>query len=143
MVLAQYYNFIRLGFEGYRAIMEASMENARYLARLGEESEKVRMLVRADKLFMPVLTFESNNPNVMTVFQASEHLRKFGWIVPAYTLPPNAEDVAVLRVVVKENFSRDMAEMLVDHMREAYAEFHGRKPVVHKGKKGTTQRVPC
>ena len=39
-------------------------------------------------------------------------LRERGWIVPAYTLPPNAEHITVLRMVIKENFSRDMVDML-------------------------------
>lgn len=45
-------------------------------------------------------------------------MREHGWIIPAYTMPPNAEDIAVLRIVVKENFSRDMAENLVDDMNQ-------------------------
>jgi glutamate decarboxylase len=54
-----------------------------------------------------------------TVFHLSEKLRQKGWIVPAYTLPANAEDIAVLRMVVKESFSKDMVEMLYSDMMEA------------------------
>ena len=55
-----------------------------------------------------------------TVFQLSEKLRQKGWIVPAYTLPENAEDVAVLRMVIKENFGREMVDMLLEDLIEAY-----------------------
>jgi glutamate decarboxylase len=54
-----------------------------------------------------------------TVFHLSEKLRQKGWIVPAYTLPANAEDIAVLRMVVKESFSKDMVEMFYSDMMEA------------------------
>jgi glutamate decarboxylase len=128
MVLAQYYNFIRLGFNGHKRIIEASMENARYLAELGERSEHVIVLVPPEKLFMPVLTFKSPHPEVISVFRVSDELRKFGWIVPAYTLPPNADDVAVLRIVIKENFSQDMAEMLVEHLKIGYKAITGKEP---------------
>ena len=55
-------------------------------------------------------------PRPYSVFDISAHLRQRGWIVPAYTLAPNAQDIAVLRVVVRENFSRDMADMLIDDL---------------------------
>jgi hypothetical protein len=44
--------------------------------------------------------------------------------VPAYTLPPNAEHVTVLRMVVKENFSRDMAELLASDVASALDAHH-------------------
>jgi glutamate decarboxylase len=55
-----------------------------------------------------------------TVFQLSAQLRQKGWIVPAYYLPKNAQDVAVMRMVIKENFSRDMVELLFNDIKEAY-----------------------
>jgi len=134
-VLAQYYNFIRLGFNGYKRIMETTMDNARYLAELGQKSEHVIMLVPPEKLFMPVLACKAPHPERFTVFQISDQLRRFGWIVPAYTLPPNADKVAVARIVVKENFSRDMAEMLVDDMRKSYTAMTGEDPQAHEKKR--------
>jgi glutamate decarboxylase len=143
MVLAQYYNFLRLGFDGYKRIMETCMDTARYLADLGEASEHVEMLVPPDKLFMPVLAFKSPEPGKVNVFQASDSLRRFGWIVPAYTLPPDADDIAVLRIVVKENFSRDMAEMLIGHMRIEYKAVTGKDLKPPAAKKGRAQRGGC
>jgi glutamate decarboxylase len=55
-----------------------------------------------------------------TVFHLSEKLRQKGWIVPAYTLPANADDVEVMRMVIKENFGRDMVEMLYTDIMKAY-----------------------
>jgi glutamate decarboxylase len=55
-----------------------------------------------------------------TVFHLSARLRQKGWIVPAYYLPENAQDVAVMRMVIKENFSRDMVELLFSDIMKAY-----------------------
>jgi len=52
-------------------------------------------------------------------FHLSEQLRQKGWIVPAYTLPAKADDIAVLRMVVKESFSKDMVEMLFTDIMES------------------------
>jgi glutamate decarboxylase len=74
-----------------------------------------------------------------TVFDISSHLRARGWIVPAYTLAPNAQDIAVLRVVVRENFSRDMADLLADDLRhtvqllETHGPVHSGAPHAHAG----------
>ena len=54
------------------------------------------------------------------VFQLSEKLREKGWIIPAYTLPENAQELEVLRMVIKENFGRDMIDSLLDDIMEAY-----------------------
>jgi len=115
MIIAQYYNLIRLGKKGYRAIMKQSLENAQYLASKLEKIRNLKLITKDIKL--PILALEVKRKSEFTVFQLSDKLRERGWIVPAYTMPPNAEKTEVLRIVVKENFSRDMAEMLVDDMK--------------------------
>lgn len=112
MVLAQYYNLIRLGKGGYRRIMNNIIETARYLEGVVAAAERFE-IVGPKKLF-PVVTVKLSEKPRFTVYELSDKLRERGWIVPAYTLPPNAQSVKVLRIVVKENFSRDMAEILVD-----------------------------
>jgi glutamate decarboxylase len=114
MMIAQYYNLLRLGKKGYRAVMKNSLKNARYLA---SKIKKVRnlQLVNED-IQLPILAIQVKNRKQFNVFQLSDKLRERGWIVPAYSLPANAESVEVLRVVIRENFSHDMADMLIDDM---------------------------
>jgi glutamate decarboxylase len=114
-IIAQYYNFIRLGFNGYRDIMKNMSENAKYLADKLHKSGKFE-IINKDIMF-PLISVKLKNCN-FTAFQLSEKLREKGWIIPAYTLPPNAEDVTVLRMVIKESFSRDMVDMLFDDLME-------------------------
>ena len=55
------------------------------------------------------------------MFDLSERLRLRGWLVPAYTFPANMEDTAVLRIVVRNGFSTDMADLLLDDLRTQLA----------------------
>ncbi len=113
-VVAQYYNFIRLGKQGYTRLMESSRETARFLAAKLEEIGPFEILGPGEDI--PVLAFrirEDAQTN-FTVFDISEQVRHRGWLIPAYTLPENAENIAVLRIVVKEDFSRDMASLLIE-----------------------------
>jgi len=66
---------------------------------------------------IPVFAFKLKEATHYTVFDLSERLRDRGWILPAYTFPQNLQDLAVLRVVVKDGFSHEMAKMLLDDMR--------------------------
>lgn len=115
-IIAQYYNFIRLGIKGYRDIMENMQENASFLANKLDKSGKFEV-INPDVMF-PLVTVKLKDCD-FSVFQLSEKLRQKGWIVPAYTLPANADDIAVLRMVVKESFSKDMVEMLFSDILES------------------------
>ncbi len=116
-IIAQYYNLIRLGRKGYKDIMTNMFDNTLYLAGELENSGKFELINK--NIIVPLVAVTLKNAD-FTVFQLSEKLREKGWIVPAYTLPADAEDVAVLRIVVKENFGRDMVEMLLEDLMEAY-----------------------
>ncbi len=117
-LIGQYYNFLRLGHEGYTAIMKNSLSNAAYLAHGLEKTGLFELVNKGDSL--PIIVVKLSPKAIgYKVFDLSEKLRERGWIVPAYTLPANAEEIAVLRVVVRENFSEDMANLLIQHITEA------------------------
>jgi glutamate decarboxylase len=80
----------------------------------------------SDGSAIPVFAFKlKDDVDTYSVFDVSDKLREYGWQVPAYTMPEHAEDVAVLRIVVREGFSRDMADMLLDDIHKAVAHFEG------------------
>jgi glutamate decarboxylase len=140
-VLLQYYNFLRLGHEGYERIVANLMENAGELEKTLTASGRFELL--NDARYLPVVVVRpTGKGGDLDVFELSERLRERGWIVPAYTLPPNAESVAVLRMVVKENFSRDMAEMLSEDIERAVAKMSG-KPSSQARAAGEKQRRIC
>ncbi len=110
-IVAQYYNFIRLGKGGYRSVMEALSGTARWIASELEQRGDLTLLATGTDL--PVVCFALNGKPGFTVFDLSALLRQRGWIVPAYKMAPDAEHVEVLRVVVREGLSRDLAYELV------------------------------
>jgi glutamate decarboxylase len=116
MVILQYYNFLRLGMEGYRRIMANIMENARFLEEKLLTTGAFELLNESRYLPVVVVRLKDRKMPSRLVYLLSDMLRQYGWIVPAYPLPPKADDVHVLRMVVKENFSRDMAEKLADDL---------------------------
>lgn len=118
-VILQYYNLLRLGREGYARIAQAMVDNAQALADGLLATGAFEALHDRDSF--PVVVVRAKDPERHDVYALSDRLRERGWIVPAYSLPPDAEHVAVLRMVVKESFSRDMVDLLLDDVRRALA----------------------
>jgi glutamate decarboxylase len=115
-VVAQYYNFIRLGKEGYKRVQQAARDVARSTA--DEVAALGPFDLITDGTGLPVFAF-ALKPDIenYTVFDVSRILREKGWLVPAYRFPKNREDLAVIRVVVKSGFDRDLARFLVDDLK--------------------------
>ena len=111
-VVAQYYNFIRLGFEGYRKVQGYARDVATRLSGRIAEVGPFELLTRGDELPVFAFTLKDDVEN-FTVFDVSNALRERGWQVPAYTFPENRTDLAALRVVVRRGFTHDMADMIV------------------------------
>ena len=116
-VVAQYYCFLRLGFDGYRVVQQATRDVAMHLAASIEELDCFRLLTRGDEL--PVFAFTTTEDvKEFDVFDVSRRLREKGWLVPAYTFPANRQDLAVLRVVCRNGFHRDLADAFVNDLKE-------------------------
>jgi len=130
-VVGQYYNFLRLGRAGYTDVMTALRDIATWLS--GEIAQLGPFELLSDGTAIPVFTFKMRGDQPYSVYDLSERLRLRGWQVPAYTMPEAAQDVAVLRVVVREGFSRDLAEELLDGIREGIAFFEENPPARPKG----------
>lgn len=120
MVLLQYYNFLRLGMEGYRQVMQNIMDNAHFLERRLLDTGHFELLNESKYLPVVVVRLKDRKASTRTLYILSDLLRERGWIVPAYPLPKDADEVHVLRMVVKENFSRDMAEKLAQDVANAF-----------------------
>jgi len=94
------------------------MANAHYL------SDKIAKLnyfdILNDAKHIPVVTFKLHSKEAFDLFDLSYRLRERGWIVPAYSLPKNAEDTTIMRVVVRENFTADMVDLFVSDVENAF-----------------------
>jgi glutamate decarboxylase len=125
-VVGQYYNFLRLGRAGYTQVMQTLSGTARWLADELKSSEHFEVV--SDGSAIPVVACRLSGDFGYTEFDVSAGLRTYGWQVPAYTMPDGAEDIAVLRVVVREGFSADLARSLAADMRAVLAKLDAIKP---------------
>lgn len=128
MIQAQLYNFLRLGRAGYTAIVENMLANARYLNDALEATGRFRILNPG--LAEPVVTFAIDGDPGFDVYHLSARLRENGWIVPAYSLPPDAEDVHLMRIVVRLDLSRVMVDLLLRDLDKAWDDLAAEQPVV-------------
>jgi glutamate decarboxylase len=129
-VVAQYYNFLRLGFEGYRTVQGYAREVATRLSSRIAELGPFVLLTRGDEL--PVFAFKlADDVENYTVFDVSNALRERGWQVPAYTFPKNREDLAALRVVVRRGFTHDLADLLVADLQRQLPRLEAQPAPVH------------
>ena len=119
MVLGQYYNFVRLGREGYTYVMKMMQQNARVLADHLAHSGDFE-LVGADDEQLPLVAFRLAEPRSYDEFDVAWQLSaERGWMVPAYTLPPNAQNVTIMRALVKETLGREMIDTLAADIARA------------------------
>jgi glutamate decarboxylase len=128
-VIGQYYNFLRLGRAGYSQVMHCLSDTARWLGDQLRDSEHFELI--SDGSAIPVVSFRLKGDPGYTEFDVSQALRASGWQVPAYTMPEGAEDVTVLRVVVREGFSADLARALRDDTVTALEHLDQLKPGGH------------
>jgi glutamate decarboxylase len=129
-IVAQYYNFLRLGMAGYRAVHAYAREVATDLSAKIAALGPFTLLTRGDEL--PVFAFRvADGIDNFSVFDVSNALRERGWLVPAYTFPANRTDLAALRIVVRLGFSHDMADMLIDDLRRILPRLQAQPHPVH------------
>jgi glutamate decarboxylase len=120
MVLAQYYNFVRLGHDGYRYMMETMKYNARCLAREIEGIGEFEMIGSEDDEQLPLVAFKLTPGHDYDEFDVAAQLAaERGWMVPAYTLPPDAEHVKIMRVLVKETLGHSLTTTLGEDIAQA------------------------
>jgi glutamate decarboxylase len=137
-VCCQYYNFLRLGKQGYAKIQQACQNVALYLSR--EIAEIGPFEIIHDGSDIPVLSWRvkgGGTINGHSLFDLSERMRNRGWQVPSYTLPRNLQDTAVQRIVVRHGFSKDLARALLVDLKECVALFqkYERHPSMGEEKK--------
>ncbi len=132
MVLAQYYNFVRYGFEGYKDIMSTMQYNANLLARKVEDGDDFELVGPHGVEQLPLVAFKFRGERPYNEFDLAFQLAaERGWMVPAYTLPPNADHVTILRVLCKETLGQALIEALHEDVEEAIKTLE-KKGAVHE-----------
>jgi glutamate decarboxylase len=120
MVLAQYYNFVRFGHAGYRYIMETMQANARSLAERIAGIGEFRLVGSEGDEQLPLVAFQLEGDHNFDEFDVAGQLAsERGWMVPAYTLPPKADHVTIMRALVKLTLGHTLVETLADDIAGA------------------------
>ena len=141
MVLAQYYNFVRYGREGYAYVMKAMEQNARALAENLDGNGNFELIGEGEEQ-LPLVAFRLAAERNYDEFDVSWQLSaERGWMLPAYTMPPNAEDVKVLRALVKQTLSRAQVDRLSADIAEACATLD-KKGGAHPSERKRIKRGP-
>jgi glutamate decarboxylase len=126
-IVAQYYNFLRLGIEGYRKIQTACYEAAQYLAQEVDKLGPFKVLFDGDmKRGLPAVSWtlkDEAKSRGYTLYDFADRLRSRGWQVPAYSMPANRTDLVIQRVLVRHGVSRDLVSLLVDDLKRCLAYF--------------------
>ncbi|ULQ60102.1 glutamate decarboxylase [Brucepastera parasyntrophica] len=139
-IIAQYYNFIRFGRDGYRKIQDGCYNAGKFLVRGLEQFGFFEFLYTPDeKKGIPAVTWKlKDNANLpFTLFDLSDKLRERGWLVPAYTLPAHCDNIAVQRVLVKHGASTDLMELLLEDMKRAVSALESYPPSPRKDARGS------
>ena len=130
-VVSQYYNFMRLGKEGYRKVHAACYETARYIAVEIEKLGLFEVLYGGDMgSGIPAVCWALKpgvNPG-FNLYDLADRLRNRGWQVPAYSLPANCQELVVQRILVRHGVTRDLCSLLVEDVKRAL-EYFGQRPV--------------
>jgi glutamate decarboxylase len=133
MVIAQYYNFCRFGREGYRLLMEVMQSNAEDLAQKIKDIGPFELVGSGEQL--PLAAFKLAGEQPYDEFDVASQLAAMrGWMVPAYTLPPDAQDVQIMRALVKLTLGRSLVDQLAEDIGEA-TEMLAKKGGMHESER--------
>jgi glutamate decarboxylase len=123
-VIAQYYNFLRLGREGYARVHQACYDTARWLARGIAKLGPFEFICDGDPATsIPAVCFTMKAGASYSLYDLSDQLVRRGWQVPAFPLSGEAANVTVMRIMIRQGVSRDLAGLLLDDFKRAIAHF--------------------
>lgn len=130
-IVAQYYNFLRHGKEGYRRVQQACLDHGIYIAKEVEKLGMFDLLYDGtDGLPGAAWMLKEGKDWGFNLYDLSDRLRMRGWQVASYSLPANAQDMVIQRVLIRHGFSRDMADLFITDMKRCI-EFFKEKPIRH------------
>ena len=132
-IVAQYYNFLRLGREGYRKIHQNCYNSAHYIS---DEIEKLGLfkIIYDGRGGIPAMSFslkEGIEPG-FNLFDLSDRIRTRGWQIAAYSMPADREDLVIMRILVRHGVSRDLSDLLIEDLKRSI-DYFAKYPATHHG----------
>ncbi len=132
-IVAQYYNFLRLGREGYRKIHQNCYDTANYIS---DEIEKLGLfdIIYDGRGGIPAMSFSLKKgvePG-FNLFDLSDRIRSRGWQIAAYSMPAEREDLVIMRILVRHGVSCDLSDLLMDDLKRCI-DYFAKHPTTHYG----------
>lgn len=138
-IIAQYYNFLRYGFDGYRKIQQSCREGAKFFADRLRKLGIFEIISGGGHNEVPGAAWKLRpNANVnFTLYDLADKLRSFGWLVPAYSLPADCESTVIQRILVRHGVSIELLDSLADDLEKSirfFADHPGSRVAEGEGK---------
>lgn len=126
-IALQYYQFLRLGFDGYKRVMQHTVDNARNIRDRLVASGYFTIMNETQRIPVVALTLHKDKAPNFNEFDVSNKVRERGWVLSAYQMPPNAESINSLRIVVRPHMNHNVSKILADDIIKAcdYLREHG------------------
>ena len=139
-IVGQYYMFMRNGFEGYKEIHQRTIDVARYMADEIEKMGYFEMLEEANEIPIVCWRLKKDADVRWTLYDLEDRLRMHGWMIPAYPMPENMQDIDVQRLVLRQDFSMPLALLCIKEMKKQVEILNDGEAVLAKGKENSRPR---
>ncbi|MDR0854128.1 MAG: glutamate decarboxylase [Clostridiales Family XIII bacterium] len=128
-IIGQYFNFLRLGFEGYKAVHERTRDIAEFLEKTVRQTGFFEIL--GDTKHLPVVCYRLTSDVKWTLYDLSDRLQMRGWQVPTYPLPKDLDDIIIHRYVCRADFSKSMASDFSEDFKASIQELENAVGITH------------
>lgn len=121
---------MRNGFSGYREIHQRTINVARYMA---EEIKKMGIFeVIEDAKQIPIVCWKLKDEVCVdwNLYDLEDRLRMHGWMIPAYPMPENIDDIDVQRLVIRQDFGMQLAVLCINEMKKQIEILNGSRIVI-------------
>ncbi len=129
-IVAQYYNFSRFGFSGYKKIHQKTHDVAKYIYTELKKLNIFSFINHAEN--MPVLCYSLKENVNFNLYALSDELLKNSWQVPTYELPCNLEKITIQRIVIRADLSFEYAQNLINDIKNAVVKLEKNQTSVAK-----------
>lgn len=128
-IIAQYYNFIHLGFEGYKKVQEACANTAQWLAHEIKHIDELKLFYDG-KDGLPAVGYQlKDDVKHFTLYDLSDKMRMRGWQIASYKLPTNRDKTVIQRIMIRHGTSMDLASLLLKDLKKAIKELNDHPPI--------------
>lgn len=130
-VVGQFYNFYRLGYEGYREIHKHSQKAAMNISKAIEETGLFKLYNDGENLPIVCYTLKEDADVSWNLYELADRLQMKGWQVPAYPLPADLDDIVIQRFVCRADLGQNLADSLIEDFLQCIEDLNHARVLFH------------